>query len=173
MVHSAPSWIMYCARCGSWFLGGGGGGARRRRTCGGFGGAGRRNSCWVLDDRKIDYWRTGLKESLADLKRVSSWIRNPSWEAQCSVSTEHSNPRWGGHINQDSIANQRLWLGPPIEVEVCSSVCHVSLFCVLSFGSRLKDWSDVFWCLLPGALVNCQWSSTWQHGEHVTTALNQ
>jgi hypothetical protein len=89
------------------------------------------------------------------------------------VSTEHSNPRWGGHVNQDSVANQQLWLGQPIEIEVCSSVSHVSLFCVLSFGSRLKDWSDVFWCLLPGALVNCQWSSTWQHGEHMTTALNQ
>ena len=173
IVHSAPSWIMYCARCGSWFLGGGGGGARRRRIGGGLGGARRRNSCWVLDDRKIDYWRTGLKESLADLKRVSSWIRNPSWEALCCVPSAHSNRKGGAHVNQVSLANQGLRIGRAIEVEACSSVCHVSLLSVLSFGSRLKDWSDLFWCLLTGALGNCQRSTTWRHGERVTTALNR
>jgi hypothetical protein len=171
LLHSAPSSVMYCARCGSWFPWGERAGARRR--IGGSLEGARRNSCWVLHDRKIDYWRTGLKESLADLKRVSSWIRNRSWEAQCCMSTEHSNPKGGDHVNQDSLANQGLCLGPPIEVEACSSVWHVSLRSVLSFGSRLNDWSDLFWSLLPGALGNCQRSTTWQHGECVTTALNQ
>ena len=123
-----------------------GGGARRSRTGGGLGGAGRRNSCWVLDDRKIDYWRTGLKESLADLKRVSSWIRNPSWEAQCSVSTEHSNPKGGAHVNQVSLTNQGLRIGPPIEVEACSSVCLV-----LSVPLRCEQAEKLVWCVLMSA----------------------
>ena len=148
MVHSAPSWIMYCARCGSWFLGGGGGGARRRWTGGGLGGAGRRNSCWVLDDRKIDYWRTGLKESLADLKRVSSWIRNPSWEALCCLPSAHSNPKGGGHVNQVSLTNQGLQIGPAIEIEACSSLCLVP---PLSVPLRCKQAESLVWCVLISA----------------------
>ena len=68
----------------------------------------------------------------------------PRLETLYCVPSANSNPKGVAHVTQDSIANQHLWLGPPIEVEVCSSLCHVSLFCVLTFGSRLKDWSDVF-----------------------------